>query len=345
MIFVKYKYTLVFHPSFPVFSVRDKVPALIDTHIICARMQDAVDVVLTSEHETSRVAACIFNMDGPSYACVNVRPACLLGCLPWDARIGASSQFVHAELAAIAGFAGTVRGAHLCVTDPFCPNCAKNIAESGIRHVYIDHKGFQKDFIARNGEEFESMSMLIAEKAGISVYVVNRKEKSVTPILEHAAQTRPSPSAIEFFDIEAGMSLESVLPDFKRRFGGREAWALAFVREVDGSPRGLLVFEALPIGITPEDYKSRGVGDTGKYRFPIDPLTRLMIAVKSMGFSYIEKRIVCARIPSSRAFVNALGFGIEGLILASDLCDHDSMGRDALDFCVKQRLLQVTEIS
>ena len=26
-------------------------------------------------------------------------------------------------------------GASLCVTDPFCPNCAKNIAEAGIKRV------------------------------------------------------------------------------------------------------------------------------------------------------------------------------------------------------------------
>lgn len=306
-------------------------------------MQDAVDIVLSSEHETSRVAACIFNGD-THFAAVNARPACLAAHYPWDARIGASSQFIHAELAAIAGFGGNLRGAQLCVTDPFCPNCAKNIAESGVRTVYIDHKGFQKDFIARNEDEFESLSMLIAEKAGISVYVVNRKEGTVSPILAQPALTRPSPSAIEFFDIEAGMTLEGVTAAFRKRFGAREAWTVAFVTEADGSPRGLLVFETLPPGITPEDFKARGAQETGKYRFPIDPLTRMLITIKRMGFTLTGGAIGCARSPSSRAVVNALGFGIERLILAARMPDHDPTGVEALDACIARKLFTVTEV-
>lgn len=314
-----------------------------DRATILARMQDAVDVVLTSEHETSRVAACLF--DGKqSVATINARPKCLHAHFQWEERLGASSQFVHAELAAIAAFGGNLRGSHLCVTDPFCPNCAKNIAEAGIRTVYIDHKGFQKDFIARNGDEFQSMSMLIAEKAGISVYMVNRKEGVITPLLAHSALTRPAPSAIEFFDIDDGMTLEGAVATFRRRFGGREAWTVAFVREADGSARGLLVFEALPPGITPEDFKVRGAEDTGKYRFPLDPLTRLLITVKRMGFSYIDPRIGCARIPSSRALVNALGFGVGGLILASDLCDHDPSGADVLKLCMDTSMLTAERV-
>ncbi|MBU6235860.1 MAG: hypothetical protein KGQ41_08445 [Alphaproteobacteria bacterium] len=318
-----------------------------DIQTIIARMQDAVDVVLTSEHQTSRVAACIFNPVQPEaapFVAVNSRPACLKGHLEWDARLGASSQFIHAELAAIAGFGGDLRGSHLCVTDPFCPNCAKNIAESGVRTVYIDHKGFQKDFIARNGDEFQSMSMLVAERAGISVYVVNRKEQTVTPIREFVAQTRPSPSAIEFFDIRDGMTLEKVIPDFKTRIGTRESWALAFIREADGSPRGLLVFEALPPGFTPADFKTRGDSDTGKYRFPIDPLTRLLITVKRMGFTIPDGRVACGRVPSSRALVNALGFGCKSLIVASRACDHDPTGADALAFLTGKELLKLEEI-
>lgn len=306
-------------------------------------MQDAVDVVLTSEHETSRVAACLFDT-AHSAVTINMRPECLKTHFRWDDRLGASSQFIHAELAAIASFKGNLRGSHLCVTDPFCPNCAKNITEAGIRTVYIDHKGFQKDFIARNGDEFQSMSMLIAEKAGISVYVVNRKEGSVSPILSHSAQTRPTPSAIEFFDIDQGMKIEDAVMTFKKRFGGRDAWTVAFVREADGSPRGLLVFEALPPGITPEDFRTRGESDTGKYRFPIDPLTRLLITARRMGFTFLDPRIGCACVPSSRALVNALGFGVQGLILASELCDHDPSGADVLKIFKDKTLLTVERI-
>lgn len=315
--------------------------------LIVARMQDAVDVVLTSEHETSRVAACVFNPADPScapVAAVNSRPACLHGHFAWDARLGSSSQYVHAEVMALAHFKGALRGSHLCVTDPFCPNCAKNMAEAGVRTVYIDHKGFQKDFIARNGDEFASMSMLIAEKAGISVHMVNRKERSVTPILTQLAQTRPSPSAIEFFDIDDGMTLEAAMATFKKRLGGRETWATAFVREPDGTPRGLLVFEALPPGITPEDFKARGTGATGKYRFPLDPLTRLLITVRRMGFTWLDPRIGTARVPSSRALVNALGFDVNRFILASHLPDHDATGAAAMALLEDKKLITIEDL-
>ncbi len=316
--------------------------------LIVARMQDAVDVVLSSEHETSRVAACVFNPSDPQctpVSAVNSRPQCLHGHYAWDARLGSSSQYVHAEVMALAHFKGPLRGSHLCVTDPFCPNCAKNMAEAGVRTVYIDHKGFQKDFIARNGDEFSSMSMLIAEKAGISVHMVNRKERSVTPILTQLAQTRPSPSAIEFFDIDDGMTLETAAVTFRKRLGGREAWSAAFVREPDGTPRGLLVFEALPPGITPEDFKARGTSATGKYRFPIDPLTRLLITVRRMGMTLLDPRIVCARVPSSRALVNALGFDVTSLLLASGQTDHDPSGPVTLQSLMANKLMTAGTIA
>jgi len=310
-------------------------------------MQSAVDVVLTSEHDTSKVAACAFHPahpEHPAVASINTRPDVLKDHFPWDARIGASSQFLHAEISALLKFDGPMRGAHLCVTDPFCPNCAKNMAEAGVRAIYIDHKGFQKDFIARNGDEFKSMSMLIAEKAGISVFEVNRKAGTVTPILAQTTLTRPTTSALEFFDVEDGMTLEDAARTFKQRLGARETWAMAFIKDHDGSAKGMLAFEALPPGITPEDFKTRG-DSTGKYRFPLDPLTRLLLQIRRMGFGFVERRAVSARIPSSRALVNAMGMGISSLLMASATPDHDPTGPGALKMLTDKKILNVTELT
>lgn len=317
-----------------------------DIPTIIARMQDAVDVVLSSEHAVNKVAACVFHPSHPESvpsASVNLRPACLHKHFPWDARLGSSSQFVHAEIAALSGFNGPWRGAHLCVTDPFCPNCAKNLAEAGVRTIYIDHKGFQKDFAARNGDEFKSMSMLIAEKAGISVFMVNRKEGKVEPILAQAALTRPTSSSIEFFDVD-DLTLEAAAATFKQRLGARETWAMGYVKEHDGTPRGILVFEALPPGITPEDYKTRGPEAFGKYRFPIDPLTRLLLTVRRMGFTWHDRRIVTARTPSSRSLVNALGMGVSHILTTTRQVDHDPSGPDAVKTLVDKKILTFTEL-
>ncbi|HEY8964272.1 MAG TPA: hypothetical protein VIN59_07410, partial [Alphaproteobacteria bacterium] len=145
---------------------------------------------------------------------------------------------------------------------------------------------------------------------------------------------------IEFFDIEPGMTLANALGNFRDRLGTHEAWTLAFVKEKNGLPRGILVYEALPYGFTPDDFLHRQGTDTGKYRFPIDPVTRLLITVRRMGFTLQDNMIGSAQVPSSRSLVNALEFGLKGLILASSLPDHDPSGVKTLEDLQKKFILQ-----
>ena len=105
-------------------------------------MQRAVDIVGTSPHPANKIAATVFGLDTTgqpfSVSRTNCWPQSIADRIGMDADIGDSSGTIHAETAAI--FAAPVTaGAALCVTDPFCPNCAKNIAEAGIRTIYIDH--------------------------------------------------------------------------------------------------------------------------------------------------------------------------------------------------------------
>ena len=157
-------------------------------------MQKAVDIVNTSQHPTNKIAATLFGQDHEgqvfSVSRTNYWPEPILKKIGTTQRIGNSSGTIHAETACIMN-APCTEGASLCVTDPFCPNCAKNMAEAGIKTVYIDHKGFNKDFVARRGDEFENMSMYICESAGISVYEIRRKEKELIPILKIAPAYRP----------------------------------------------------------------------------------------------------------------------------------------------------------
>ncbi len=303
--------------------------------LVLRRCQDAVDLVLSSEHDSSKVAACIFDPNDENIFAVhtNHRPQALSANLPPEARIGSSSAYVHAEVSCIFGFEGHLRGSHICLTDPFCPNCAKFMAEAGVRSVYIDHKGFQKDFASRRGGEFKDMSMLIAEKAGISVFIVNRKEGSVEPILDHPHSTRPSPSAIEFFDVEGDNSadLKRYVDEFKTRLGVNSSFAVAIANETNGKPVGILVFEALPPGLTPEEFSIRKLqADNGKYRFPMDPLNRLMILLRRQKMTLAANgTVACSFFPSSRALVNAVSFGVRNIIALRGDCDHDRHGQEA----------------
>src|SRR5262245_21403475 len=125
-----------------------------------AQMQKAVDIVNTSPHPANKIAATIFGRDktgrGFSLSHTNFWPRAILDHFGMEARIGNASGTIHAETECILASPAPTEGASLSITDPFCPNCAKNIAEAGIRTVYIDHKGFKKDFVARRAHAFEN---------------------------------------------------------------------------------------------------------------------------------------------------------------------------------------------
>ncbi len=92
-------------------------------------MQAAVNIVLTSPHPTNKVAAAIFS-GADILVRTNNWPSRIATVLGQDARVGNSSGTVHAEVNCISDFPHPTEGASLCITDPFCPNCAKNIAEA-----------------------------------------------------------------------------------------------------------------------------------------------------------------------------------------------------------------------
>ena len=97
-------------------------------------------------------------------------------------KIGDSSGTIHAETAAILK-ARITDGANIYVTDLFCPNCAKKITESGIKNVYIDHKGFDKDFAQRRTVDFNVVHAAM-QTGRVSVYRLNRKERIIEALFE-----------------------------------------------------------------------------------------------------------------------------------------------------------------
>lgn len=276
-------------------------------------MQAAVDIVNTSEHHANKIAACLFT-DTDMIARVNHRPSRFIAAFTPDIRMGKSSQFVHSEVSCIHAFDQETEGASLCVTDPFCPNCAKGIVEAGIKHVYIDHKGLDKDFAQRRGEEFENLSLFMMEKAGINVSIIHRKDKKIEPLLAPQIQTRAAgASAIEFFDIADELTLKDMIHSFRNR-QPHGSWACARIQESNGKLSGILVFESLPTGITPQEFKEKK-DFSPKYGLTIDPINRLLFYLKRKNLTLLNNHIGSNLFPSSRALVNAMGFGIERLTI------------------------------
>ncbi len=142
--------------------------------IVFAPLFDSLRAVAAqSPHPTEKIAAQICYSGGRrDVACFNARPAIIddLG-IPQGQKIADRSLYAHAETRAILMASRATKGTTLYATDPFCPNCAKQILCAGIKRVVIDGSGFAKPYFQKNKAAFESVSLSIAQWFGIEVCV------------------------------------------------------------------------------------------------------------------------------------------------------------------------------
>ena len=148
--------------------------------------QMAVDVAQNSQHPTSKVGACLvgenFEISRP-----NFWPCPVKEKIGTDTKIGNASGTIHAETACLLAADQATMGAVVFSTDPSCPNCAKNMAEAGVRHLYIDHKGFEKYYAETRMRDFVELTLPICTAAGMGVSHVYRKQERIEDIIAPSA--------------------------------------------------------------------------------------------------------------------------------------------------------------
>ena len=267
-------------------------------------MQHAVDIVNGSEHPTNKIASCLFN-DDDFVTSTNYRHQPLIDNFPLGEKLGSSSQYIHSEIGCTFKAPFHVTGASLCITDPMCPNCAKAIASLCIKHVYIDHKGMEKDFIKRRGNDFETMSLLMMDRACIGVSIIHRKDKKLETILPEKN------IKIQVMD-DSGDYAES---------------------------EELKIYSGFSPNITDDDVKEC---QSHKYSFHIDPLNRLLFELSKKNIK--TQSVTCSNHPSSRALVNAVGFGIEEITILSSTLHHGEQGRDTAKALEKNGILKINRV-
>lgn len=152
-------------------------------------MQKAVETVKLSPHKTNKIAATFFGLCNKTEAqetfatsSCNSYPDTIKAYVASGTRFGTRSGYIHAELNAILKRDQAWNQASIAITDPPCPNCMKHIASAEIKNIFIDHKGFEKDFFKRRLSDFNILSKAVAEHSGISFFKVYRKEKKIVPI-------------------------------------------------------------------------------------------------------------------------------------------------------------------
>lgn len=291
-------------------------------------MQRAVDIVHSSPHPTNKIAATLLSKDANGNDFIisetNFWPESIEQNFGREGKIGNSSGTIHAETACIL-HAPITRESSLFITDPPCPNCAKNMAEAGVKNLYIDHKGFEKDFAQRRGSDIQSMSMRIFAAAGISVYVMRRKEQIITPILQIPAEYSNSPALNIIMQ-------KCTYPVNKEHFNGEIAkaqkafdyqpFALAIGSKNNKKDYSLAVCANPAAGLDQIDDLSA----EGKYSFILQPLNRLLMDACDHGLKLYPEYIYCSTVPTSRELVNFLGAGFHQLWIGDDLACRDEDG-------------------
>lgn len=292
---------------------------------IIQAMQDAVDIVLTSPHPESKVAASLFNMT-ETLSKTNEWPAIILEKIGTDHRIGDSSGTLHAEVNCIIHAEFPTDGASLAITDPCCPNCAKCIAEAGIKKVFIDHKGFEKDFATRRGDEFQDMSLRILAHAGISIYKVMRKENKIVTLYEPTAEyIPPEDNPIEIRPCRANLSIATLLQTARLVKVKHERWGCALATDSDGKIYTLVASAHPAIGYTHHDIEK----PDGKYDFILEPINRILMGAARHHLKICDGYIWCSVLPSPREMVNLVGYDIKKIYIKDLSLTKKSTSLDA----------------
>ena len=302
-------------------------------------MQAAVDIVSTSPHPTNKIAATLAGTTptGEPFAIsrVNHWPKAIADTIGTEPDIGNSSGTLHAETACILDTPKT-KGASVFITDPPCPNCMKNLAEAGIAKLYIDHKGFDKDWAKRRGESFDQMSMRIASKAGIDVFVIYRKEQRFEVISRHPPGYKPDidhPAHIEC----TGENFETLIEQTKNTMQD-EPFAIARAHDENGKCFVITTDRHPSIGYTFETVERK----MDKYSFVLQPLNRLLMVAAREGLALDPEHIYSSRCPTSRELVNFIGAGLNALQIGDPSASRDACGPKALKQLAKAKVLKLT---
>lgn len=308
-------------------------------------MQQAVDIVGSSPHPDNKIAATVFD-ERFSASATNHWPDIIEEKLGRDTEIGNSSGTIHAETTALmkAWHKGVpTDGMSMCITDPFCPNCAKNMAEAGIKTIYIDHKGFKKDFFARRSGYFEDMSMQICEKAGISVYEIWRQDEKTVPIYMAPADYKPAnDSPITADDIEAADE-----KTFQRVIAGasalhnRRKFCIAFAQKPDGGHVCLIARAHPVVGYSAQDPDDALQIDNPvrKYSFIQEPVNRMLMHMIRYGYRLAPGYLYCSQVPTSREQVNIIGAGIERITVGDITKARGQNSIDAMTLLTEKKML------
>ena len=298
-----------------------------------------------SPHPKNKIAAALWHKDYPQMAVIktNEWPQIILDNFGQNKKIGNSSGTIHAEINAILNAEFATNGASICITDPFCPNCAKNMVEAGIKNIYIDEAGFDKDFFKRRGGEFDKMSMRICEHAGVNVYAIDEHSKKIRPILEIDKGYVPpldSPLEIETISNLNEANFQHAIMTASEKHQQRKV-AIAFVKDMEQNSLSLTSRAHVVEGYTMQDPEEALtlLTPVGKYSFIQEPVNRTLMSLARYGYTLNKDFFYCSQVPTSREQVNLVGAGITRITIGNTQKCRDRHGFTAMEMLSKSDVI------
>ncbi len=298
-----------------------------------------------SPHPTNKIAAALWHQDYPQMAVVktNEWPQIILDKFGTTKKIGNSSGTIHAETNTILNAPFATNGASICITDPFCPNCAKNMVEAGIKNIYIDEAGFDRDFFKRRGGEFETMSMKIAANAGTNVYAIDKNKKIIRPILEidkDYVAPLDSPLEIETLTNFNEGNFQHAIMTAAQKHQQRKV-SIAFVTDMLGNQLSLTSRAHVVEGYTMQDPEEALtlLTPVGKYSFIQEPVNRMLMNLARYGYVLNKDFFFCSQVPTSREQVNLVGANISRITIGNIQKCRDRHGFKAMEMLSKEKII------
>ncbi len=298
-----------------------------------------------SPHPTNKIAAALWHPDLPAQAVIktNQWPKEILKHFGKSEKIGNSSGTIHAETNAILNAKFPTQDTSICITDPFCPNCAKNIAEAGIKNIYIDEAGFDGDFFKRRGGEFETMSMKICQNAGINVFSIHEKTQKMRSILEIAKDyiaPLDSPIVIDPIEKPSEAAFQQAISNASIMHQQRKI-SIAIVKDSKDQYFSLTARAHAVEGYTMQnpDEALTLLTPIGKYSFIQEPVNRMLMTCARYGYRIKKDYFYCSQVPTSREQVNLIGADINRISIGNLQKCRDRFGFQAMEILSKHKIL------
>ena len=297
-------------------------------------MSMALEIEEQSAHPAHKVGALICGRD-PSdqpylIARANYWPPILEEHIGRNVKLGNASTTVHAEIAAICA-APAVEGSDIYITDLPCPNCAKAMAESRIKAVYIDSHTHNTPLGLKIKPYFDTVSLPILKHAGIAVYEMN------TQIRELCALAAP-PSQSKIYPVHRPVTQHPLSPNdvTAQNFLSlieKEDVKHPFAACIAFTPLGSAFYlSARPhrsIGLSEKDAQNI-ISSQDKYTPILQPLNRLLLTCARYGLKINPDYLYSSQCPTSREFVNIIGAGYTNLHVGNPDISRNEWGLKAL---------------